>query len=98
MRGHDDMIYVKMTIEEAAKICGKNANVLVAVQDMEKDYCDVVFEKRKGNDCLEMFEDAQTVVKAFDDFIKQYNIYTVKQDDIFNIAPRGKRKIILLRE
>ena len=44
------MKYVEMTIEEAIKRCNKNDKVLVAVQDLEDDNCDIIFSKRGRNE------------------------------------------------
>ena len=91
------MIYIEMTVEEAIKICNKNATVLVAVHDLEDDNADIVFAKKRRNeyDCL--FKDAATIASLCDDFMKQLNIFTEKQD-IMNIMPKGLQKTIILRE
>ena len=77
--------YAEMTVEEAMKKCGKNAKVLVAIQNLEEENTDVIFENIK------------TVASLYDDFIKQLNLFTEKQD-IYNIKPKGMQKIILLKE
>ena len=91
------MKYIEMTIEEAMKRCKKNAKVLVAVQDLEDDNIDVVFVQKGRNEYQSMFEDVKTVASACDDLVKQLRLFTEKQN-IFNIEPRGRQKIILLKE
>lgn len=91
------MRYVEMTVEEAMKICNKNDKVLVAVQDLEDDNCNVTFVKKRKNDYGSLFEDVKTVASACDDFVKQLRLFTEKQN-IYNIEPRGFQKIILLKE
>ena len=91
------MRYVEMTIEEAMKRCNKNDKVLVAVQDLEDDNADVVFVQKERSEYQSVFEDVQTVASACDDFVKQLRLFTEKQN-IYNIEPRGRQKIILLKE
>ena len=90
-------MYVEMTIEEAMKKCGKNAKVLVAIQNLEEENTDVIFVNKKREEYNELFEDIKTVASLYDDFIKQLNLFTEKQD-IYNIKPKGMQKIILLKE
>lgn len=91
------MRYVEMTVEEAIKKCNKNAKVLVAIQDLEKEDTDVVFVKKKREDYNELFDDIKTVASFYSDFVKQLNLFTEKQD-IYDIKPKGFQKIILLKE
>jgi len=91
------MQYIEMTIEEAKKKCKKNAKVLVAVQDLEDDNVDVVFVLKRRNEYDELFADVETVASLCDNFIKQLNLFTEKQD-IINIRPYGLQKTVLLRE
>ena len=91
------MKYVEVSIEEAMKRCKKNAKVLVAEQDLEDDNVDVVFIQKGRNEYQSMFEDVKTVASACDDFVKQLRLFTEKQN-IYNIEPRGRQKIILLKE
>ena len=91
------MRYVEMTIEEAMKRCNKNKKVLVAIQDLEDDNVDVVFVQKERSEYQSVFEDVKTVASACDDFVKQLKLFTEKQN-IFNIEPRGRQKIILLKE
>ena len=91
------MRYVEMTIEEAMKRCNKNKKVLVAIQDLEDDNSDVVFVQKERSEYQSVFEDVQTVASACDDFVKQLRLFTEKQN-IYNIEPRGRQKIILLKE
>lgn len=91
------MKYVEMTIEEAIKCCNKNAKVLVAVQNLEDDDCDIVFVRKKRNEYQSIFNDVQTVASICDDFVKQLRLFTKKQN-IPNIEPHGLQKTILLKE
>ena len=91
------MQYVEMTIEEAMKRCNKNKKVLVAIQDLEDDNVDVVFVQKERSEYQSVFEDVKTVASACDDFVNQLKLFTEKQN-IFNIEPRGRQKIILLKE
>ena len=91
------MRYVEMTIEEAMRRCNKNKKVLVAIQDLEDDNVDTVFVQKERSEYQLMFEDVKTVASACDDFVKQLRLFTEKQN-IFNIEPRGRQKIILLKE
>lgn len=91
------MQYVEMTIEEAMKRCNKNAKVLVAIQNLEEDDCDVVFVKKRRDEYQSIFNDVKTVASLCDDFVKQLNLFTEKQN-IYNVQPHGKKKIILLKE
>ena len=91
------MQYIEMTIEEAFKRCDKNNNVLVAIQDLEKEDCDIVFVKKEKNEYQALFEDVKTVASMCDDFVKQLRLFTEKQN-VYNIEPRGIQKIILLKE
>lgn len=91
------MKYIEMTIEEAMKRCNKNDKVLVAVQDLEDENVDAVFDfdiKRK-NEYQSIFNDVKTVAAICDDFVKQLRLFTEKQN-IPNIEPHGLQKIILL--
>ena len=90
------MKYVEMTIEEAMRCCNRNKKVLVAIQDLEDDNVDVVFVKKKKNEYDTIFDDVKTVASICDDFVKQLNLFTEKQE-IPNIEPHGLKKTILLR-
>ena len=91
------MEYIEMTIEEAMKRCNKNKKVLVAVQDLEDENIDVIFVKKERNEYQAIFEDVKTVASACDDLVKQFRLFTEKQN-IYNIKPKGMEKIILLKE
>ena len=91
-------MYVEMTIEEAIKKCNKNTKVLVAIQDLEKEDDEIVFVQKKKREYGSIFEDAETVLSMCDDFIKELNVFTEKQPDIYNIRPHGLQKIVLLKE
>lgn len=91
------MKYAEMTVEEATKMCNKNATVLVAVQDLEDDNADVIFVKKRKSEYECLFKDAKTIASLCDDFMKQLNVFTKKQD-IRNIIPHGIQRTILLKE
>lgn len=90
--------YVEMTVEEALQKCNKNAKVLVAVQDLTDEECDVVFVKKRKGEYAEIFQDVKTVISAYDEFINQLNLFTVKQTNFPIISPEGMRKTILLKQ
>lgn len=89
------MGYVEMTIEDAMKLCGKNAKVLVAVQNMEEENQDILFIQKRRDEYDKIFDDVKTVASICDEFVKQLRCFTEKQD-IRNIRPIGIQKIILL--
>ena len=89
--------YVEMTIEEAMKSCNKNTKVLVAIQNLEDDDCNIIFVKKRRNEYQEIFDDVKTAVSICDDFVNQLRLFTEKQN-ILNIEPRGFQKTILLKE
>lgn len=64
------MKYVEMPISEALKVCKKNANVLVAIQDLEDENVDIVLVAKKGSESEELFNDVKTVASMCDDFVK----------------------------
>ena len=91
------MQYIEMSIEEAKKCCKKNAKVLVAIQDLEDNDADIVFIPKRRNEYEKLFEDVKSVAGIYDDFIKQLNLFTERQD-IRNIKPYGIQKTVLLKE
>lgn len=91
------MQYVEMTIEEAMKRCKKNAKILVAEHDLMDDDVEVVFVRKKGNKSDEIFGDVKTVGSLCDEFVKRLDLFTEKQD-LSNIRPYGRRKIVILTE
>lgn len=93
------MMYVEMSVEEALKSCKKNSRVLVAIKDLEtnSDEDDIVFVQKQRGEYNSLFEDVKTVSSICDDFVKELNLFTAKQD-IRNIRPHGLQKIILLKE
>ena len=50
------MRYAEMTVEDAMKICNKNDKVLVAIQDLEDDDCDILFVKKKREEYDSLFK------------------------------------------
>lgn len=95
------MQYIEMTIEEANEYFkgSKGKTVLVAVRDLETDSDRVVpFVKKNKSECENILQEAETIVRCYDDLVNQMRAFTEKQWDIRNITPRGKLSTILLRE
>lgn len=90
------MRYVELSVDEAIKKCKKNAKVLVAIQDLEKEDCDVVFVPKYKKEYDELFNDIKTVASLRDDLVNQLRLFTEYQD-VLNIRPRGVEKIVLLK-
>ena len=90
------MKYIDVTIEEAKRRCKKNAKVLVAEHDLEKDDCDVIFVTRERREYDELFKNVQTAASWSDDLVKKLMLFTEHQD-IPEIRPHGVQKIVLLR-
>lgn len=91
------MKYIEVSLEEAMKRCKKNAKVLVAEQDLEDCNVDIVLTTKTKNDINDVFEGVQTIASLYDDFVNQLKLFTEKQD-IRNIRPLGKQRIVFLRE
>lgn len=91
------MKYIEVSLEEAMKRCKKNAKVLVAEQDLEDCNVDIVLTTKTKNDINDVFEGVQTIASLYDDFVNQLKLFTEKQD-IKNIRPLGKQRIVFLRE
>ena len=88
------MEYVTMTMEEAKKIVKKDAVVLVAKQDLQKEDCNIGFEKKKFYECSDILKEA---AKICDDFVNQLRCFTVCQKNPINYAPKGTLNTILFR-
>lgn len=88
------MEYVIMSLEEAKRVAKKDAIVLVAKQDLEKD-CNIGFEKKKFGDCHNILEEAVTIAKICDEFANQLRIFSETQSDIINYSNKGKLTTIL---
>lgn len=91
------MKYIEVSLEEAIKICKKNTKVLVAEQDLADCNVDIVLTTKTKNDINDVFEGVQTIASLYDDFVNQLKLFTEKQD-IMNIRPLGKQRIVFLRE
>jgi len=94
------MEYIEMSIEDAIKYSkgNKSRTVLVSIQDLEREEEVVEFVKATKKECENIIRSAETVTRAYDDFINQLRVFTVKQVDIHSITPKGKLNTILLRE
>lgn len=91
------MKLVEMTVEEAMRLCGGQAKVLVAVQNLEdENNTNVQFTQKRKEEYDQLFSDVETVASICDDFVKQLRCFTAKQD-IRSIRPVGVQKIVLLQ-
>ena len=92
------MNYVEVTTEEAINILkqSKGKKVLVAIQNLEDDDCDIAFVQKKKEECEKLLENVKTVASSVDDLVKQLRCFTEKQD-IKNIRPIGVQKTVLLK-
>ena len=90
------MTYIEVPIEEAMKRCKKNTKVLVAVQDLEKEDCNISFIVKERKDYSELFKGIKTAASLSDEVMEQLRLYTESQK-IPEIRPVGIQKIILLK-
>lgn len=93
------MEYIEMTVEEAIEVLkkSKGKKVLVAVQDLRIEE-PALFHPKLKSDCLLMVREAETILSACDDFVKQLRLFNEKQRDLINIVPNGLQKTILLKQ
>ena len=91
------MEYVVMSLEEAKKVAKKNAIVLVAKQDLEKDDCNESFSTKKFCDCKNILEEAATIAKVCDDFASQLIVFSYMQEDVINYEKKGILNVILFQ-
>lgn len=93
------MKLIEMTVEDAMQLCGKQAKVLVAVQDLEEENIDIdiQFVQKRKEEYNQLFSDVETVASMCDDFVKQLRCFTHKQD-LKNIKPIGVQKIVLINK
>lgn len=92
------MKLVEMSIEDAMRICGKNAKVLVAVQNLEQEEQEISFEQKRRDEYEKLFSDVKTVVSSVGDLVKRLDCFTEKQDIIRGIRPVGLQKIVLVEK
>jgi hydroxymethylpyrimidine pyrophosphatase-like HAD family hydrolase len=91
------MQLIEMTVEEAMQLCGKQAKVLVAVQNLEDENDDNLhFTVKQKDDYDKIFEDVKTVASQMNDLVKQLRCFTCKQN-LLDIKPKGVQKIVLLK-
>lgn len=88
-------IYIKTTLEEARRLVKSDATVLVSVQDLEKDDCNVEFERKKFYECSNLIERAETIAKVCNEFANELRCFSHIQDDLYNITPKGEMSTIL---
>ena len=95
------MKVIELTSEEAIQVLqkSKGKKVLVAIQDLEAEAEEEIsaFLPIMKNDCEGMIRDAETLISATNDFVKQLRLFTEKQSDLQNIRAVGYQKIILLK-
>lgn len=91
------MEYVVMSLEEAKKVAKKNATVLVAKQDLEKDDCNESFSVKKFCDCKNILEEAATIAKVCDNFASQLRVFSDIQEDVINYEKKGVLNVILFQ-
>lgn len=91
------MKYVEISLEEAMKRCKKNAKVLVAEQDLEREDCNIIFIKKEKKDYDKLFANVQTAATLSDELMEQLRLFTEHQE-IPNIRPVGVQKIVLIKE
>lgn len=92
------MKYVMVSIEEAKKVAKKDAIVLIAVDDLETNDCNIEFSRKSFGECEKIIKEAETIAKVCDDFVNQLRVFSKKQIDVINYLPHGKLVTILLRE
>ena len=93
-KGGTVMEYVTMTLEEAKRVAKKDAIVLIAKQDLERE-CNVGFTKKKFCECSDFLQDAKTIAKVCDEFANQLRLFTEKQKDPINYKAVGTLNTIL---
>lgn len=92
------MKYVIVSIEEAKKIAKKDAVVLIAIDDLEINDCNIEFTKKRFGECEKLIKEAETIARVYDDFVNQLRVFSKKQIDVINYVPHGKLSTILLKE
>ena len=90
--------YLLLTAEEAIKWIrsSKSEHVLISSINLEKENIPEIMEKIKKIEGEKLVLAAKTITAIQDEFINQLNLYSEIQSDIFNIKPKGLRKIILI--
>ena len=88
--------YIMMTLEEAQRLAKKNAIVYVSEQDLEKEDCNIGFERKRFGDCKELLEDAETIAHFFDKFMNQLKLFSEQQTDVVNYESKGRLSTILI--
>lgn len=91
------MQYIMVSIEEAKKIAKKDAVVLIAINDLEANDCNVEFTRKRFGECEKLIKEAETIARVYDDFINQLRVFSEKQSDVINYKHHGKLSTILLK-
>ena len=89
------MNYIEINMNDAMKVLGETGIILVAIKNLEHEDEVLSFVKKKRAECKELIKSAKTIIKQCDDFVREMDLFTTKQDDIFHIKPEGKEIIIL---
>ncbi|WP_394910537.1 hypothetical protein [uncultured Robinsoniella sp.] len=94
------MEYKLMSKEEAIKLLenSKYDTVMIAVQNLEEEDFNSQMKKINKHEGKRLIQESETITSVYDDFIRQLNLFSKMQRDIYNIKPKGIRKIIMLRE
>lgn len=91
------MQYIMVSIEEAKKIAKKDAVVLIAINDLEANDCNVEFRRQSFGECEKLIKEAETIARVYDDFVNQLRVFSEKQVDVINYKNQGKLSTILLK-
>ena len=90
--------YMEMTIEEALEYNkgNKNAKVIVAVSNLEDNFCSK-FERKTPAECEEIIRESMTIAHDCSDLMNSLHCYSAKQN-ILEIKPIGIVSTILIKE
>ena len=92
------MKYIEMTTDEAIKLLrqSKTKTVIVSVNDLEKNEVSS-FTQTQKDECENIILQARKISSICDEFMKQLNCFTDKQNNFPLIEPKGKQHIILFK-
>jgi uncharacterized radical SAM superfamily Fe-S cluster-containing enzyme len=90
--------YMIMTAEEAIAWIrsSKSEHILISTVNLEEKNIPEIMKKIKKIEGEKLVLSAKTITAIRDEFVNQLNLYSEIQSDIFNIKPKGLRKIILI--
>ncbi len=89
------MQYIMMTMEEAKRLVKDDAIVLVSVQDLKSNDCNLNFLRKRFRECHNIIDEAKTIAKVHGDLVDQLKIFSEKQRDVLDYEPRGKLSTVL---